>query len=1048
MSKLMTRMSPLRALIAGLVLAAPVAQASVEGVTLTFSPGKGLKPMVDVARGTIGTGQRVATGASEVREILFPDGTSVTLAPGSDVTVEAFEYPEAGGGRLVLRVDKGLVRIAGGTLNESAPIVVKTAAGEVRLDAASAVVEVNADGRTRTNLLAGRGVELQSGGQTQRVQRPGFELVSLKGQTAPDGPVREPEGAAASDAFGLGTAQLSGLTKDGEDQLGRAGLSELAAAGAATLALATEDRLPGTVSPSTGTGSTGTGGTGTGGTGTENPGQGPGPMPPQAPPFGGFQEIDGTVGGRGSAGFSVGAGVLNSDNVSQHQPSEANGDRRSLMQSKGNATVANARSFNEPTRVRAPTTNRLFSSSDSFSQAVGATVPTLVEDKFQRDGSTLLPRPDPQLQYIFRFEGGNDTVPPGIQLDGQNQTLPLDHILEGGGGSGFSSSAPFLLQGGIDWSKTGAVVETDIVEPDYANVPNGFTSSGSIFKVASHWEILQTGFAVKPSSSVGGGTRNTMERAPDNFLLVEVRPGKLKGPKDAELDPTRPERFLFATGNVDQGRITSAGDIVRTFQNTFAVDRFFISAGLENFDQKDQSRTIASGIRAFLRDPTALGMSLSDSGLFVINTGSQSPLAQNGFLHADFGMQGTGGSQQSTISLTIGNVRYDFVPNLCTTCVTQNSAEAVASGRTIASSRGNIRPGQFGTVSISSPLMSTSFGGGNPALKRDGYAGYFVLENYTPALDADVATPLAGGTEHALGSTSSDVNYAILRLATATGQEAVGTRSTTALTGWAGGLAERENGPDRGLTIVPLGSGTDPNNFIIQTDAANNRVQADLLLLGHAPMTLGGPNNPSAMIDDKRFAAANAAVAMVNANVLRDGAGNLPTSLNLPDGQPIPKYQYLQWGFLLGDTAGKAGVDLEHLHMGTWIAGRAADQLPTIGSATYSGHAIGNVANGGALYTAVGSYDNTWNFAQRAGTVNMNFDGAQYNGTTQLTNGANFQGTMSAASRAGGVVGNFVQAPGGSPAGVAPPALAGRFVIQETAGNPYRASGTFGAERR
>jgi hypothetical protein len=213
-------------------------------------------------------------------------------------------------------------------------------------------------------------------------------------------------------------------------------------------------------------------------------------------------------------------------------------------------------------------------------------------------------------------------------------------------------------------------------------------------------------------------------------------------------------------------------------------------------------------------------------------------------------------------------------------------------------------------------------------------------------------------------------------------------------------------------------------------------------------MTLGGPDNPSAMIDDNRFAAANGSVAMVNANVLRDGFGNLPASLNLPNGQPIPSYQYLQWGFLLGDTAGKAGVDLEHLHMGTWIAGRPADplQLPATGSATYSGHAIGNVANGGALYTAVGSYENNWDFAKRAGTANMNFDSAQYSGTTQLIGGtAVFQGTMTAAGapRLGSQIGSFVQAPGDQAA-----AMAGRFVIWENPGTPiYRASGTFGAQR-
>ncbi|MGF6851415.1 hypothetical protein [Paraburkholderia sp. CI3] len=507
---------------------------------------------------------------------------------------------------------------------------------------------------------------------------------------------------------------------------------------------------------------------------------------------------------------------------------------------------------------------------------------------------------------------------------------------------------------------------------------------------------------------------------------------------------------------MDGGRLNFDSNLNPTgvnpnFPATFAVDRFFISAGLENFGQKDQGATVASGIRAFLRTPTALGLPLTDSGLYVINTPSNQPGVQNPFVHADFGMAGTGAAQQSTISLTIGNVQYQQPAN-CPTC----SFNAVAQGNTIASSHGNVAPGQWGTVAINSPLMSASFGGGNPKLDRPGYAGYFVLENYTPAVDTVDGPSMPGGTEHALANTTPDVNYAILRLATATtGQAPVGTRSNAVMNGWAGGLAEKENGSGGALTINPIGTGISPGNFAITTDAANNHVQIDLLLSGHAPMTLGGlnPNNASAMIDDNRFAAANGSVAMVNANILRDDNGNLPASLNLPNGQPIPKYQYLQWGFIFGDTAGTPGVDLEHLHMGSWVAGRPADpgQLPTSGTATYSGHAIGNVVNGPALYTAVGSYDNTWDFAKRTGTANMNFDGAHYQGNTAIANGtALFQGAMTAtdAARKGGVVGNFVQAPGGSPAGTPPPALAGRFVIQETTGNPYRASGTFGAERR
>ncbi|SAL28244.1 FecR domain-containing protein [Caballeronia humi] len=1049
MTRLMARINAMPAMMVGLMMAAPLAQASVEGVTLSFSPGNGLKPRVEVKRGVVAAGQRYATGASEIREVLFPDGTSVTLAPNTELEIDAFDYPDTGSGQLALRLGKGLVRIAGGRFSEAKPIVVRTTAGEVRLDAASAVVEVTAEGRTRASLLVGRDVEMVSGGQTQRIERPGFELVSLTGQAPPAGPSREAEGVAAADAFDLGTAQLSGLTKDEEDQLGRAGLSQIAAAGAATLALATEDKPSGSLS-------------------IETPP--PAPPAPPAPPTGGFVEIGSTAGGKGSEGFGPGkflvAGYRPDD-----QPSESNGDLRSLAQSRGNATV-NGGTFDEPVRGRVPTTNRLFISSEPYTQSIG--MPTLVSDKF--DGALLaLTPPDAQLQYIFRQEnnpGPGDQGFPGIQLDGINQRLGFgtDHVLSG---FNFDTSPPFLFNKGIiPWPQPGVLgVSYDVAETVATVLNPTRPGSGSIFGTASHWEILQAGFKMDtrktapsaPDDPLGKVEAETMIRAADNFLLVEVRPGRLNSANAPELDPARGERFLFATGNVDAGRLIPSteqnpGEVNYAFKPTFAVDRFFLSAGLENFDQKkDPGRTVASNIRAFLRQPTAVGQTLSDTGFYVVNAGPGSPQARNSVLHADFGQQGDRGNQQSTISVTVGDVKYEL--RHCDSCaaaavpgqsVMANSVIASISGRTIGSSRGNVRPGQFGTVAISSPLMSTAFGGGNPAMpNRDGYAGYFILENYTPPTDQDVTNHLNGGSEHALGSnTTDDVQYAVLRLATATGQVPVNTRSGAILTGWAGGLAEKENGPGAALTINPIGSGTSPNNFVIQTDASDNRLQVDLLLSGHAPMTLGGPNNPSAMIDDNRFAAANGSVAMVNANLLRDGAGNLPASLNLPNGHPIPNYQYLQWGFLLGDTAGTAGVDLEHLHMGTWIAGRAADQLPTTGSATYSGHAIGNVASGGALYTAVGSYDNTWNFAQRNGTVNMNFDGAQYNGTTQLTSGANFQGTMSAASRAAGVIGNFVQAPGGTPAGVPPPAVAGRFVIQETAGNPYRASGTFGAERR
>ncbi|MFL9916041.1 FecR family protein [Paraburkholderia fungorum] len=1031
MSRLTIPMRTLPALIAGLLLAAPVAAANVEGVTLTFLPGRGLKPLVQTERRVPEGGQQVTTGALQILEVLFPDGTSLTLSPNSDVTVDAFSYGDAGGSRLALSVNRGLVRIEGGAVSEVAPITVKTASGEVRLDAASAVIEVDGSGRTRVSMLAGHAVQLTSNGQTQTVERPGFELMS-SGQASLSGPSREPEGGAATDAFGLGTAQLAGLTQRAEDDLGRAGITELAAIGASTLALATENQPAGTL-PSGGGGG------------------------------GGFSEIGGVGGGSGSAGFGTGS-LIAAPTIQGDEPSATRGLGRSLLQSR-DPNLLEKRDNNAPALLQGsdayrdpgPSTNRLFTS--GFTETISGTQAPIAVPAIDKD---LNNASSTRLQYVFLEKdtfpyGTNPRYTFGIALEVPDLNTHQSWVGDGPT-AGSIEGAPFILPRVLPAS--GAMIEIVATPLGSAESEAG---QGSIFdavkssavSATTTYKILQAGFSqVNVSALTNEPYKQTVStvlsevplRAPDNFLLLQAEPTGGDGS----------EQFLFAAGNVDSGRIfmdptqpATYGTVNNNVNNTFSVDRFFISAGLNNFDQKDTGATVASGIRAFMRSNTSLSLPLNDSGLFVVNTAGVGPVAYNSFIHADFGMQGAGSAQQSTISLTVGNGTYSPVKSSTAEVATISVNER---GLTIGSSHGLINGSQVGTVAINSPLINTSAGGGNPALQRAGYAGYFVFENYTPSTDWDFTAALNGGTEHAIGSAvSSDVDYAALRLATATGAAAVGTRGSNLLTGWAGGLAEKENGPGAPLTIVPIGTGTDPNNFIIQTDAIANHVQAAILLSGHAPMTLGGASNPSAMIDDSHFGAANASVAMVNANLLRDANGNLPAALNLPNGQPIPNYQYLQWGFLFGDTAGTAGTDLEHLHLGTWIAGRPADpsQLPTTGSASYTGHAIGNVASGGALYTAVGSYDNTWNFARRAGTVNLNFDGAQYNGTTQLGTGVAFTGSLNAtnAARTGGVVGGFVQAPGGSPAATPPPAVAGRFVLQETAGSPYRASGTFGAER-
>jgi hypothetical protein len=1060
-------------------------------------------------------GERFEAKDREILEVLLSDGTSLTLGPGSAMVIESFAYdPQTQSGQLSVRLERGQFRVVGGLLNNRRNIVIQTPTGKLDLDSASVFVEVDANGATRASLLHGKSLKLTTNGQTETVERPAFEVVSTATNQPPKGPSKQTPETAVADAMALN----SELLNIGPDlQFAATALDETESGSVedpgtrTTLVLASLNAL-----------------------GTETPVIN---SPPASGGGGGFtrpQPIDTAL--NPSGGFGPG-GAIGAPNISVDQPSQSNDDRRSLPQTRENAVLVDEenRVISEPTRDKGRTTNRLFNSTNPFTQVlVGNQKPVPVGDS-----NTKVDPPDTNLQYVFSNENVLSLV-----IDSVDDLGSGDHVLENAGN--YNATAPFYLTG-IELPQ-----QNQIFKGNNSSIVADFQrGEGSIFEDGTHFKILQAGFSSDPVELVDVDTLQkftvkVVRRKADNFLLVEVRPAKvdkrfrddlkagfvIKGgavekPEafiealglvpdsldetqinllaavilnpnlkpgtpltDADLKalsflsdddrltirnsvnvglifspPDSTARYVFATGDIDNRSLT--------FPKEFSVDRFFISAGLENFEQKDQGKTVADGIRAFLRKETGLGLNLVDTGLLVVNAGSET--AQNALLHADFGLQGTGSGQQSTISVTIGNVVYQITP--CGNCEFKQSVEAVVEGRTIGSSHGAIEQvNQDGTkvvvngatVGFSSPIRSTAAGGGNPALKnadgtiREGYAGYFVLENFDPEPQAGEA-PLMGGTEKPLGGSGNDQAYAYLRLATATGSSQPTLRNESTLNGWMGGLAEFQNGSNIGLTQID--SGDIPDNVKIQTSPTNNTVEANFTLRGQdssqfTSFNLGGlsVNGTSAFVDDNRFAARSInngyEVAMVTADLFRDANGNLPASLNMPPpldqpngtSIPIPQYEHLKWGFFFGDTKTTLG-QREHVHLGTWIAGKipTGDSLGLRGTASYSGHSIGNVFNNGSLYTAVGSFQNDWNFDTRKGTANMNFDKMNYTGTTAIKdNTFNFTGNLNGAGRSGGLQGSFV-----APVNPTPTAVMGRFAIAETPGNAtYRAAGTFGAERK
>ncbi|WP_298822695.1 FecR domain-containing protein [uncultured Roseibium sp.] len=124
---------------------------------------------------------------------------------------------------------------------------------------------------------------------------------------------------------------------------------------------------------------------------------------------------------------------------------------------------------------------------------------------------------------------------------------------------------------------------------------------------------------------------------------------------------------------------------------------------------------------------------------------------------------------------------------------------------------------------------------------------------------------------------------------------------------------------------------------------------------------------------------------------------------------------FLEWGYWgskmeASDTSLAGGDRFDTFHMGTWVAGDVTNSidLPTSGSATFAGHAVGSVADGTRQYLAAGDFNMSLDFTYRTGTATIsNFDSRTMSATlseTSVASGNLFEGTLSGT---GGLSGNI-----------------------------------------
>jgi hypothetical protein len=284
------------------------------------------------------------------------------------------------------------------------------------------------------------------------------------------------------------------------------------------------------------------------------------------------------------------------------------------------------------------------------------------------------------------------------------------------------------------------------------------------------------------------------------------------------------------------------------------------------------------------------------------------------------------------------------------------------------------------------------------------------------------------------------------------------TRTSQTLTGFSTGLVvttqENSNFSNGSTRVRILRQGT----VSITTDAANDQARATVEVNGlrnshhHSSSTAKlelGPQH-GAFADDKNYGIIKLPTDTSPQSTFQR-SNNAPQPINDASflasvaATPGCTCEYLSWGQWASAIPDPNHPGRTYEAWGTYVAGKPpmAVQLPTMGSATYTGFMAGFAQSGGNNpYAATGTYQNTWDFAGRTGVFNGTFDGRSYSGNTTGAAGSTiFTGNFIGGNRTGGLNGGFFASP-------TDPAKyqAGTFSIGNSH-SYYRASGVFAGQR-
>lgn len=131
--------------------------------------------------------ERIRTGAKGRTQVVFLDGSALTIGPNADMVIDEFVYdPNAKVGTLAVTAAKGAFRFVGGRISKKKPVVIKTPTAVIGIRGGIAMFQVGAS--TTATFLFGEEMQVTAGDVTRTVDKPGFAVDVPAGADAPSDP--------------------------------------------------------------------------------------------------------------------------------------------------------------------------------------------------------------------------------------------------------------------------------------------------------------------------------------------------------------------------------------------------------------------------------------------------------------------------------------------------------------------------------------------------------------------------------------------------------------------------------------------------------------------------------------------------------------------------------------------------------------------------------------------------------------------------------------------------------------------------------------------